>query len=95
MKMAKTSYIIISNIHNMHGQNKQYNTANQALIEPLIIFLRPCFQHNVYECALHKIQTHQGSLRYEWYISHRIYAFVNMNGITSHLCVFIVTHFMC
>ena len=26
-----------------------------------------CFQRNVYEFALHKIQTHQDSFRYEWY----------------------------
>ena len=52
----------------MHGpkQRIQYRKS-QAVIKLLTIFLKSCFQHNVYECALYKIQTHQDSLRYEWY----------------------------
>ena len=64
---GRTLYIIISNIYVMHVLNKQPNTANQAVIKLLIICLRSCFQHNVHECAFHKIQTHDNSLHYEWY----------------------------
>ena len=73
----------------MHGQNKQSNTVNQAVIELLIFWCHVFSVMFTPECALHKIQTHQDSLLYEWYHRASQQVVVTLRGpcVDRNVCV--------
>ena len=60
----KSWYIIISNIHNMHGQNKQSNATNQSINKLLVISLGHIF--SIMFMNARCIQD-KCSMQYEWY----------------------------